>query len=298
MIALWGANGFIGRHVSLKIINSDQPSLYISRDFRDFPFDSIDHQQMLVADFQYPNSYIDKLSNIDTFILLVTGSLARTFSNIEDEVEQNLRPYQRFFEALSKHTQKKPHLIYISSGGAIYGHTSHDPITENHKKNPLSPYGKGKELIEQAVIRTACNNNWPYTIVRPSNPVGKWGKSVIFHALNAAKTNTEFSIYGDGQTTRDYFCVTELADAIYNISQDTISHNKTYNIGSGIGHNINEIIQIIERISGVKMNIKNIDEVQTDVPYNVLDCTKIKNDLGWTAQKPLQQIIKNMWENS
>ncbi len=301
MIALWGANGFIGRHLTHKLIDCGEDTQLFARNYDDFPFALPDTLKSYSRDFSKPYTYINDISVCDTIILLVTASYARTFShNPEQEIEYNIKPYYAFFDALKKCTDENKHIIFLSSGGAIYGETEHIPISETHDTKPINAYGQGKLRIEKSLIDAAQDAGWDYTILRVANPVGKWGKkpNLIGAALNAIQNDDVFNVYGDGSAIRDYFCVEELANAIYLSAKNSDARNKIYNVGSGKGHSANEVFEIIERISHKSLKIKNIDAIDTDVAYNVLNCTKIEHDLEWKAKMNLEDTIRKMWEST
>ncbi len=294
MIAVWGANGFIGRHIMGELIGGGKVINACSRSFDGFPYHNGFHKTE--ADFCDLRAYAGQLRSCDSLVLLVTQSLSRTFDSIEQEVKLNVEPYGRLFDVL-KQQDKKPHVVYVSSGGAVYGDPAERfPISEEHPLSPISVYGRGKSMIEQALIAAADDGGFPYTIIRPSNPVGTWGRNLVSYALGAAKSGSEFTVYGDGSAIRDYFGVADMARGISDICERAEAHNKIYNMGCGYGLSVNNVLNLVEEISGRKIKKHYVDAPFSDVHYNVLNCQKIYNELGWSAKRSLDHIITEMWK--
>jgi UDP-glucose 4-epimerase len=297
MIALWGANGFIGRHLVQKLHDMNYEIKLFSRGYSQFP-PNIPDLGKISADFSKSESYIEYLRDCDTIVLMVSASGAKTFINNPDaELRQNVIPYKDFFLSLEHHNIKPENVIYLSSGGAIYGITDHNQISEERPLNPVTPYGQGKMEIENLLRNYSARTGAKHTILRVSNPVGLWGKGLIPAALAAIKSGTPLAIEGDGSTVRDYFDVRDLAKAIANVIKKRGRENMTLNVGSGQGHNINQVIDIIEKITGKQVPAIHIKPPAGEIDYNVLDCRKIYNYTGWAAQTTLEQSIREIWNN-
>lgn len=299
MIAIWGANGFIGRHCAHDLMTqSTHPLTLFARDFTDFPLSADERLTLVNANFK-DTPCIEALNESQHIILTVSASGARTFADQPDqERSENYQPYQNFFSALNALDQKNRHIIYLSSGGTVYGESpNRTPLKETAPCTPLSPYGQTKLDIENALIQHCNKSGDTYTILRVANPIGPWhkGRGILNALLQAARTNDIVNIQNKGQTIRDYFAVQDLADAITRACAPSTPHNNILNIGSGQGLSINDLIALVEETIHQKININYIDAVETDVDYNVLDCTKSKDVLGWQATTPLADVINQMW---
>lgn len=295
MIALWGANGFIGRHLVQHLHGGNYKMKLFSRDFDRFPLNA-SNLKKINADFSEPESYIKYLHDCKTVVLMVSASGARTFIKDPDaESRYNVSPHKNFFLSLEHHNIRPDHIVYLSSGGAVYGITSHNPISEKHPLNPVTPYGQGKMEIENLLRDYSTKTGTRHTILRVSNPVGLWGKGLIPAALNAIKSESPLTIEGDGSAIRDYFDVRDLAKAIASALEVSGKKNMTLNVGAGHGHSINQVIEIIEEIVGKPVPSNHMKPSAGGIDYNVLDCRKIYSYTGWTAQTTLQQSIREIW---
>jgi UDP-glucose 4-epimerase len=191
-------------------------------------------------------------------------------------------------------------LIYFSSGGTIYGNSNKDRINEEEKLKPQNYYGFSKLLIEHYIQLQARINNLKYVIARPSNPYGMGQKShskqgLIAVALGKIINNEAIDIWGDGSVIRDYLHVSDLSLAILNILNND-KWGEIYNIGSGEGISINNLLHLIEKTIDKKIIINYFESRFIDVHSNVLDISKIKKETGWTPQIKLDVGIKDLWE--
>ncbi len=299
MIAVWGANGFIGRNLVGALSSSFRGNIKLfSRSFDGFDCPLSDAITLFEYDFTKIDDYIDQLLDCDTLILLVSASNVGSFAGgLTQEIVKNVTPYKKLLDALAECDNKLKHLIYLSSGGAVYGKDVFEPITENSPLNPISPYGEGKVLIENYIIEASLNAAWNYSILRVANPVGIGSKKgLIKSALDTDNSNNSMTIWGDGSAVRDYFSVDELVLAIELLIKTPVISNNIYNVGSGKGHSISEVISCVSDVVGYTIPIIYNKERGVDVPYNVLDCNKINNEIGWKAEKDLKDIIQTMWD--
>ena len=298
MIAVWGANSFIGRHVTHRLCATNQPVKLFARNFDEFPFDLPDTTQKFIRDFNAPDTYINDLADCQALVLLVSASQARTFANDPaQEVEQNVKPYQHLFEALQSRQTAIEHIIYASSGGTVYGITAPYPIPETHPTNPISPYGQGKLAIENLLIDHAAKTKCTYTILRIANPVGRFGKrkGLIDYVLAAANSGKPLTVNGDGKIVRDYFDVAELAEAFDLCLHHPAARNEIFNVGSGIGHSINDVITIAEKVTNKKITVRHNPPIAADAPYNVLDCTRTHKEIAWKHKNDLMYVVRTLW---
>ena len=280
MTAIFGANGFIGRNLAL-YIQEKRPMLF-ARDYDGFP-DTAD-QSCHIADFKDLDSFWDTVSKAQTVILL---------SNTGHEGQGAVEAYASFVDALNTRPHSIKHLIYASSGGAMYGEAS-EPLNEDSPKNPVNTYGKTKLAIEDLLLNCTC----PTTVLRIANPIGLYAKrpNLVDAALDAVKSERPLEIWGDGAAVRDYFDVQDLCRAIQLISNTTPQENKIYNIGSGQGRAINEMLDIIAQITDKEVPVEYKNARTEDVSYNVLDCSRIQQELGWQAEIDIRETIEKMWK--
>ncbi|MCH2094020.1 MAG: NAD-dependent epimerase/dehydratase family protein [Rhodobacteraceae bacterium] len=219
------------------------------------------------------------------------------FDSIEDLFKREISPQIHMVERLLDRGWRG-HLIYVSSGGAVYGDVDTLPISEDHPPSPKSFYALQKLNVENALQFLANQFKFRLTILRVANPYGshipKPGQGVIPILLNAATTGTEFTIIGSGEELRDYVYISDLCRAIETLCLEPLpSDINTINIGSGIGTSLNQLIDIVVSLTGSTLNIRR-SCTRFDVKSNVLDVSRAKNLLNWTPRIGIREGVASM----
>jgi UDP-glucose 4-epimerase len=192
-------------------------------------------------------------------------------------------------------------LLFVSSGGTVYGPAHDLPITEDHPTNPLSPYGITKLTIENYALMYHRTMDLPVVIARPANAYGEeqkanLGQGFIAAAINAILNDREVEVYGEKGTVRDYIHVSDIATGLMSLL-DSGKNGQIYNIGTGIGTTNSEILTIINEIvgkSGKTIRVKNLPFRRFDVTANVLNSGKLTSVKGWFPEISIQEGIKSM----
>ncbi len=171
-------------------------------------------------------------------------------------------------------------------------------MREENIGQPISSYGIQKQALERYL--RFYNYNWglPIVILRISNPYGKYQKAfksqgLIANILGNYLMDKAIEVWGNGEAVRDYIYVDDVITAaeraLYYEGGEQI-----FNIGSGEGKTVNEVIQIIDRIIGKNLPVDYFPGRKVDVPVNVLDVTKAKRELKWEPQVSLKDGIQKM----
>lgn len=292
MIGIFGGSGFIGRN----LIDHSIAHGLAFRAFARRPVPGLEDRTTII-DFERPETYIHHLDSLASVVLLTTASVPSTFANdIGSEVEQNVLPYSRFLTASLQSGIK--HVVFLSSGGAVYGVPEADTVSEEHPTRPISPYGCGKLMIEEMIRTVSRTAPWTYTIFRPSNPVGRYqshgkGQGLVAHVLNAALTGRAVEVWGDGSSRRDYIDVRDVCRAITIALSHPNARNETYNVGMGTTYSVNDVLDICSKITGISVARAYTAEKDYLVKDIVLGVDKIKSSLDWTAQYDIYAAIES-----
>jgi len=187
-------------------------------------------------------------------------------------------------------------LIYISTGGAVYGEPESLPCDESHPINPICQYGASKHTVEHYLYMYHVNYGLKYTVLRYPNvfgprqdPHGEAGVVAIFTGKMLA--SQAVMINGDGDQTRDFVYVGDCAKA--NHLAVTVDHQPgIYNLGWGRPTSINEICSVLVNITGYNLPVEHGVAKVGETRHIYLDASKIKKDLGWEPTISLEQGLE------
>jgi len=190
-------------------------------------------------------------------------------------------------------------LVYVSSGGTVYGEMEGEALDERHSLKPISPYGVTKLTLENYARLYAVIHGLRYVCVRPANAYGIGqkpflGQGFVSTAIGSAIQGVALKIFGSAGTVRDYIYVSDVADGIL-AALDQGVEGETYNIGSGVGLSNLEVINILRPIlaqSGCELRIEHEPERSYDVRVNILSSEKLKMDTGWQQRVALVDGLK------
>lgn len=214
------------------------------------------------------------------------------------EAKLNITPTLNFLEILQCY--KPFHLIYISSGGTIYGNPETIPVNEKHQLTPLSYYGAGKVAIETFLRVLATPPDQNVTLIRPPNFYGpgqsyQQGFGIIRTMLEHIHRGTKMEIWGDGEIVRDFLYIDDMVSAL-NLLIDMPTDNDTYNIASGKGHSLNQVKGIIETVCNKKLNVKYRKKRKSDVNSIALDSSRFVKETGWQPKITFEKGILLTWQ--
>lgn len=183
-------------------------------------------------------------------------------------------------ELLEFCAENRVKFLYLSSGGAVYG-KQREVFNEHTKRSPISLYGLSKLNFENLIQFFHETAGLEYLIVRPSNPYGMgqniYGKQgLIAVIIGKIKNNEPIVIWGDGSAIKDYIYIDDFTFYLESLISNKFAWNDTYNIGSGYGSSVNDVLNAF-KINKIKLpEIKYIASKNSDVSRMILDCTRIQ----------------------
>ena len=287
---LFLGNGFIGKALSVNLHLKKLPHRIVSIDIEDDP------PLKFRADINSIKDNENILDGIETVIYFAHGSVP--FSSMQDiykDAEQNILTAVKLFEIFAK---KRIRVIYISSGGSIYGNQD-GLTTEKSLPSPISAYGLSKYTIENYLRLFHHNFALPYDILRLSNIYGIGQKNIkpqgVVSALAQAFIEKKnFKIWGDGTACKDYLYIDDLIEALTKVVLQNAS-NKTYNVARGVSNSLDEIISVFENIFGYGIELEKAIPFDFDVQNMNLDNSRFVTDYEWQPKTGIEAgIIKTI----
>ncbi|WP_456482955.1 SDR family oxidoreductase [Methanopyrus kandleri] len=188
--------------------------------------------------------------------------------------------------------------VYASSGGAVYGEPEYLPVDEKHPTRPISNYGVSKLAGEYYVRVYAERDGFEYVILRYANvygprqdPRGEAGVIPIF-LLRAAR-GEPLTIFGDGEQTRDFVFVEDVA----RVTAEAVERGDgVYNIGTGRETSVNDIVNAVKAVTGVDVKVVYEDPRPGEVRRIYLDPSRAREELGFEPRVDLEEGIERTWE--
>jgi len=295
---LFGGNGFLGRNIVKRLLEDG----HSVRVFDSSPLKSFDNTtssyEYVQGNFDRNTNFIQLLDNVDIVTHLIsTTTPASSNRDIDYDIRSNLQSTIELLKA--SHVVGVDKFVFASSGGTVYGPSEREYISENDPTDPICSYGIVKLAIEKYISFFFKSAKTIGISLRISNPYGV-GQTItnlqglIGTVISKINTGDTFELWGSGNIVRDYVFIDDVVDAFmqaYNYNGD----KRVFNIGSGVGASINEIINLIEEISKKSLSINFSQTRELDVPRNVLDNSLAKSELKWVPTHDLRAgILKTM----
>lgn len=297
-----GAGGFIGRNLVEMALNGSQDEFILFDKEKisycqEMPLEQQVRCRAIQGDFNTETDFMQLMKNIDIVYHLISTTLPNNSNqNIAEGLIDNVVVTSLLLDACMKSGVKK--VIFLSSGGTIYGLADRVPLSENAVNYPISGYGLQKITIEKLLYLYWYLYGLDYRVIRLSNPYGKYQRQngiqgVVTTFIYKAMNDEILSVYGDGSVIRDYIYIEDAVEAILNIV-DYTGDLKVFNVGSGIGHSVNDVIAIIEKVLGKKVVVEYRENRKADVPVNILDIARYEACFGKMAGVTLEEGIKKL----
>ncbi|MCV0405598.1 MAG: NAD-dependent epimerase/dehydratase family protein, partial [Rhizobiaceae bacterium] len=276
MIGIYGANGFIGRHLLSRLAARGTPVRAVSRHFAPELVERFGSSADLVeASLDDPIAMASSLSGVETVIQLVSTSspgLGNRF-NVSD-IRDNVIPHVEFLQNCVGFGVKR--YVFVSSGGTVYGPTSTVPIREDHPTNPISSHGLTKLTIENYIRMHGHVDGLDHVILRLANAFGpgqafRKGQGLIPAVMERHRQGQPVQIIGDGSSRRDYVYIDDVVDALEAAAAVPAGTRAVVNIGSGSSLSVTEVLDAMEDVLGVRFRREHVGRRGTDVDINQLD---------------------------
>ena len=325
-ILLTGGAGYIGSHTAVELLNKGK-DLVIIDDFsnsnekaldaikeitgKDFKFYKMDYKDRQKLEKVFEENKIDAVINFAGF-KAVGESVAKPLEYYINNVSGALV----LLDTMRKYNCKK---FIFSSSATVYGEPERIPLTEECRVGgTTNPYGTTKLYIEQILKDLyKSDNSWDICILRYFNPVGSHESGLIGEEPQGIPNNLmpyivrvasgeleQLSVFGndydthDGTGVRDYIHVVDLAKGHVKALEKLDKENEglyIYNLGTGTGYSVLDMVNAFEKSTGKKVNYRITDRRPGDIAVCYADPKKASEELGWVAEKDLEDMCKDSW---
>ena len=324
MILVTGGAGFIGSHTCVELLNSGYEVAIIDNFCNSSP-DVLDKiREITKKDFKFyeadllDREKVEKIFEENTIDAVIHfAGLKAVGESVEKPMEyyhNNIGSTLILTETMAKYGCKK---IVFSSSATVYGNPKTVPIKEDFPLHTTNPYGSTKLMIENILtdIHTA-DNEWSSALLRYFNPIGAHKSGLIGENPNGIPNNLvpyisqvavgirdHLNVFGDdydtpdGTGVRDYIHVVDLAlghiKAVEKISDTT--GVKIYNLGTGKGYSVLEVLHAYEKACGKTLKYEIAPRRSGDIAMCYADTEKSKTELGWTAERGIDEMCEDSW---
>lgn len=286
-ILLLGAAGFIGTNLTIELAKKTEDEItLVDRSkafFKPIVDMNLNNVRILEADLTVDMDFDSILKEQEVVYHLVSTTVPTTSNqHISQELVSNVVFSANLFEACIRCGVKK--VVFVSSGGTVYGKEVDCPLKEKTAANPISSYGVQKITIEKLLYLYRYMYGLDYRIIRLANPYGPYQRpngvlgAVTTFTYKALKGD-EITVYGDGSVVRDFIYIDDAIRAIMKIVNGENKH-RTFNLGCGYGTSIKQVLETIEEALGIKLNVSYLEGRKVDVPVNYLDISRYEKYYG------------------
>ena len=325
-VLVTGGAGFIGSHTAVELLNSGKDIVIVDNfsnskpkaldairkiTGKDFKFYEIDYLDREKLEKVFEENKIDAVLNFAGY-----KAVGESVKKPLEYYENNVSGCIVLLETMRKYNVKK---FVFSSSATVYGQPERIPLTEDCKVGgTTNPYSTSKLFIEK-ILKDLYNsdNSWDICILRYFNPVGAHESGLIGEEPQGVPNNLmpyvvrvaagelkELSVFGndydtpDGTGVRDYIHVVDLAKghicALNKLDKEG-SGLFIYNLGTGTGYSVLDMVKAFEQITGKKVPYKIAPRRAGDIATCYSDPTKAKEELGWTAEKGIKEMCEDSW---
>ncbi len=323
-ILITGGAGYIGSHTMVELLNAGRELVVVDNFVNSKPV-SLDRVRKITGkDFKFfevdllDKEALDKVvreNNIDSCIhfagLKAVGeSCAKPLLYYHNNITGTLN----LCEVLQKYGAKR---IVFSSSATVYGNPASVPITEDFPLSTTNPYGETKLMIERILSDLyKADKEWSISILRYFNPIGAHHSGMIgedpqgipnnllpYITQVAAGRRECLSVFGndykthDGTGVRDYIHVVDLARAHLKAIEraETLTGVEQFNIGTGVGYSVLDIVHAYEKATGIKINYKIVDRRPGDIDECYANPQKAAELLGWQAEYNIEDMCRDSY---
>jgi len=328
-VLVTGGTGYIGSHTVVELINEGFSVVIVDNlsNSEGFIVDRIeqitgirpDFEQFDLCDKEASQAFFNKYTDICAVIhFAASKAVGDSVNNPLKYYKNNLNSLINVLEGMDRTGVQN---IVFSSSCTVYGQPDVLPVTENAPIKPaLSPYGNTKQICEE-IIRDYLQVHPEHTAVllRYFNPIGAHPSALIGELPRGVPDNLvpfitqtglgireELKVFGndyntiDGSCVRDYINVVDLAKAHVIAIQRLINkknklHCEIFNLGTGHGYSVLQLIESFIKVSGVKLNYKIVERRPGDIEKIFADTTFANHELGWKAEKTLDETVLSAW---
>lgn len=323
-ILVTGGAGYIGSHTCVELLNKGYHVIIVDNFINSKPSVLDNIREITGKEFKFYEGDLTKIEQIEPIFTENRIDAVIHFAALKAVGESVHKPLEYYSNNLDSifvicqlmRTYNVRNLVF-SSSATVYGEPKSVPITEEFATSTTNPYGSTK-LITENILRDLYNSDkkWSIALLRYFNPIGAHESGLIGEDPNGIPNNLlpyiakvaageleYLNVFGDDYNTidgtgvRDYIHVVDLAKGHIKALENIIGKTgvDTYNLGTGNGYSVLQVVKAFEKASGYKINYRITERRPGDIAICYADITKAREVLGWQATKSLNEMCVDTW---
>lgn len=295
-VSIIGGFGFIGHHLAVHLARiGHEVTVFGRAAHQDLMGQFLPGTRFVFGDFGNGVELDPALAGAQVVFHLVGNTVpASSNMNPRFDVDAHIGPTITMLESCVRHGVDQ--VVFTSSGGTVYGIPQQVPIPEDHPLMPISSYGIQKVTTEHYLRLFHYLHGLRSTVLRISNPYGA-GQNIgrqqglVGTICDKIKHGQALEIWGDGTVVRDFIHIDDVVHAMA-LTLGNEPGASVYNVGSGIGTSIKDLIDLFIDLGAPRFQVLYKPGRAVDVPVNILDTTRLRTVLGWSARTGLPEGIR------
>jgi UDP-glucose 4-epimerase len=324
-VLVTGGAGFIGSHTVVELLDNDYKVVIVDNFYNSNQEVIENIKKITNKEFEFYN--IDILDEEDFEKVFMENKIDgvihfAAYKAVGESVEKPIEYYHNnlagtlvLLKLMKKYKVKN---FVFSSSATVYGMNNISPLTENLDTSATNPYGYTKVMIEQILQDVYIGDNeWSIALLRYFNPIGAHESYLIGEKPNGIPNNLmpyinqvasgireKLYVFGndyetvDGTGVRDYIHVVDIAKGHIKALEKhkDIVGVEIYNLGTGVGYSVLQLVDIFEKVNGIKIPYEIVGRRTGDIGTCFADIKKAKNELDWVSKKTIEDMCKDSWE--
>lgn len=293
-----GGGGFIGANLVRALVRKGQRVKVVGRSLK--PPNNIASSQYIQMDLLGAPVDHPFFDDIGAIVHVASTTIpATSMQDMTFDITSNCSIALRLLDIAAKHGS--PSFVFVSSGGTVYGIPKALPVSEDHPTDPINSYGISKLAIEKYVQLYARSTGIRGISLRVANPYGPEqlvGTPVgaLASFVRKAIAGESIEIWGDGTTVRDFIHIDDVADAILVALERQTVQSGTYNVGTGIGASLNDLIGIVQSCKGTALDVQYRPARAIDASAVVLNPSRLISCSDWHPRWSLSDGVCQLWK--
>lgn len=303
-VLITGADGFIGSHLTEHCMAQKakvRAFVYYNSFNRwgwldALPKGALDGHEVLAGDIRDFGNVLEACRGVDIiFHLAALINIPYSYTSPESYIATNINGTMNILQAAR--ICKVPRIIHTSTS-EIYGTAQYVPIDEKHPINPQSPYAATKSAADQLAVSFYRSFDLPVTVLRPFNTFGprQSARAVIPTIISQIAAGKKKIKLGNVHSTRDFNYVGNTVEAFLSLAQTKKGCGEIFNTGSGVEVSVAQVVELIQKIMGVKVKIESDQErirpTKSEVERLVCSCAKLEDLTGWRPRVSLEEGLR------